>query len=244
EALNAICDYTNWIGDNSNTYDLTAFGDFSLPVELQSFTAKAGNGKVELNWTTASEIDNAGFAILRSLQKENEYEEIDSYRTNDALKGAGNSSTTHQYKYIDQMVGNGMTYWYKLVDVDYNGVRLEHGPVCASPNASEVNIDPVSSSIPAKFSLAQNYPNPFNPSTHISFDIPELKNGLMNVKITVYDMLGKNIKTLLESPLAAGPYEIEWDGMNEFNRPVPSGLYICQLQSALFNAQIKMVLMK
>ena len=172
------------------------------------------------------------------------YKEIDSYEYNKNLRGAGNSSTTKIYKFVDNNVMNGITYWYKLVDVDFNGVRTEHGPIFATPHAKDVQIDPMQSSMPETFELVQNFPNPFNPSTCIKFDIPEIEDGLIDVNITVFDMLGQKVKTLLESPLTAGPYQVEWDGTNDQNQIVPSGIYVYQFQSTLFNASKKMVLMQ
>ena len=66
-------------------------GDQSLPVELTSFTARAGNGQVTLNWKTASETNNLGYAVLRSMDKNGVYNEIDSYVSDYSLEGAGNS---------------------------------------------------------------------------------------------------------------------------------------------------------
>lgn len=109
-----------------------------------------------------------------------------------------------------------------------------------STNTAIQNIQSV---IPKTIFLS-NYPNPFNPSTRINYDIPRLKHGLLNVKITVYDMLGKKIKILLDSHLPSGHYELRWDGTNTQNIPVPSGIYVYQFQSTLFNASKKMVLIR
>ena len=178
------------------------------------------------------------------MGKNGVYNEINSYINNISLKGAGNSSISKSYSYIDNTVINDITYWYKLVDVDFNGIRTEHGPVHVTPRCDAAEVNPVNDNIPAVFDLAQNFPNPFNPSTRISFDIPELKQDLMDVKVTVYDMLGKKVKTLLNSAVEAGHFELEWNGTNEYNIPVPSGIYVYQFQSDLFNASKKMVLMR
>lgn len=246
--------YLRWTGDDvsgSGSRDefaldniLISEGDTPLPVELTSFTALAGHEQVELLWSTASETDNLGYAIMRSFDEEGEYDDIDSYEYNKNLKGAGNSSTTKNYKFVDNTVINGITYWYKLVDVDFNGIRTEHGPIFAMPHADDIKIDPIQASMPEEFELVQNFPNPFNPSTTINFNIPELEGGLIDVNIVVYDILGQKVKTLLESPLTAGSYQVEWDGTNDQNQVVPSGIYVYQFQSTLFNASKKMVLMR
>jgi hypothetical protein len=219
-------------------------GDQSLPVELKSFNAKAGDSFIELQWITASESENLGYLIMRNIDEEGDYKELDSYTNNSLLEGAGNSSMTRTYRYVDKTVTNGITYWYKLVDVDINGICTEHGPVHATPRADEVEINPIDGIIPLAFVLAQNYPNPFNPTTKISFDIPELKDGFMTARVIIYNMLGQKIKTLLNSSVEAGQFGLEWDGTNELNQLVPSGIYIYQFQSDLFYASKKMVLMR
>ncbi|MBN1407101.1 MAG: lamin tail domain-containing protein [Calditrichaceae bacterium] len=236
---------SDWVmNPESNATPGSLEGDQALPVELTSFTANAGNNSVTLNWTTASESENLGYSIMRGMAKDGNYEEIDSYVNNKSLKGAGNSSTSLSYKFVDNSVMNEITYWYKLVDVDFNGVRTEHGPIYATPRADEVEANPVDGNIPLAFGLAQNFPNPFNPSTTISFDIPKLNDGIMNAKLVVYDMLGQKVKTLLSSTVEAGHFEMNWDGRNDLNQVVPSGIYIYQFQSELFNASKKMVLMR
>jgi hypothetical protein len=89
--------------------------------------------------------------------------------------------------------------------------------------------------VPEKFSLAQNYPNPFNPSTIIKFQIPKLSG----VKLVVFDILGKEITTLVNEKLQPGEYEVTFDGSN-----LPSGVYIYKLQSGDFSDSKKLVLIK
>jgi hypothetical protein len=89
--------------------------------------------------------------------------------------------------------------------------------------------------IPKEYSLSQNYPNPFNPSTKISFSVP--KSG--NVKLTVYDLLGREIRTLIQEFKHPGNYSVDFDG-SEF----ASGIYFYRIEAADFIAVKKMVLLK
>lgn len=89
--------------------------------------------------------------------------------------------------------------------------------------------------IPAQFKLNQNYPNPFNPSTNITFSLPHDEN----VKLLVYDVSGKLVKTLVEGNLKAGTYEIKFDGTNS-----ASGVYFCKFISGQFKSVKKMLLIK
>lgn len=94
--------------------------------------------------------------------------------------------------------------------------------------------------VPLEFMLYQNYPNPFNPATSIAFDIPN--EGLlkaMNTSLIVYDVLGREVTTLVNEQLKPGNYKIEWSAVN-----YPSGIYIYELKSGDFKQTKKMVLIK
>lgn len=94
--------------------------------------------------------------------------------------------------------------------------------------------------IPTAFELNQNYPNPFNPSTTIKYGLPEASN----VTIKVYNMMGQEVKTLVNSYKPAGRYEVEWNGENEFGRKVSSGTYLYRVTAGEYVSVKKMVLMK
>ncbi len=101
------------------------------------------------------------------------------------------------------------------------------------------------SNIPSSFELYQNYPNPFNPSTNIKFSLPEQSI----VKIIIYDLLGRRIKTLLEEVHPAGNITVQWNGENEFNAKVSSGIYFYSLNALgidnnKFTSFKKMILLK
>lgn len=94
--------------------------------------------------------------------------------------------------------------------------------------------------IPKQFKLYANYPNPFNPITSIKFDLPKATN----VNMIIYDMLGKEVKTLVSGRKNAGSYSIAWDGRNNNGQLVTSGLYFCQFITPEYNRTQKMILMK
>jgi hypothetical protein len=106
---------------------------FALPfptlVELSSFTAKEGNGRVMLEWVTETEIDNVGFNILRSESENGEYIKI-----NDAIIPAQTGAVEGaSYQFTDSNAKNRTTYYYKLEDMDLNGNATQHGPQSATP---------------------------------------------------------------------------------------------------------------
>ena len=87
--------------------------------------------------------------------------------------------------------------------------------------------------LPADFALSQNYPNPFNPSTAISFALPERSN----VTLKVFDLLGKEVSTLVSQELGPGHFTVKWQA------DVPSGTYIYRLQAGEFLETKKMLLL-
>jgi FlgD Ig-like domain len=217
-------------------------GDSPLPVELNSFKAYGENAKVSLKWTTAAELNNRGFIIMRSASEKMPYIEISSYKYNENLLGAGTSSSQHNYTYLDQTVLNGYTYWYKLIDVDFNGIQKVHGPVSVTP---QINIPGgKENTFPDGFALYQNYPNPFNPGTSISYDIPQTAEGKTAIEISVYNILGKKVAQLFKGSVDAGSYSISWNGTDLNGHKAPAGIYIYQMNSQLFRKSLKMMLLK
>jgi len=96
------------------------------------------------------------------------------------------------------------------------------------------------STIPISFNLQQNYPNPFNPVTSLRYDLPE--DGLVN--ITIYDMMGRIVKTLVNSSQTAGFKSVQWNATNDRNESISAGLYLYTIQAGEFRQTKKMVLLK
>ena len=90
------------------------------------------------------------------------------------------------------------------------------------------------------FSLKQNYPNPFNPTTQIRYDLPESEF----VSINIYDVMGRNIKSLININQEAGYRSITWNGTNDLGQAVSAGMYIYTIQAGEFRQTKKMVLLK
>lgn len=92
---------------------------------------------------------------------------------------------------------------------------------------------------PKTFSLSQNYPNPFNPSTKIEYQIPNSEHRIMSVRLTIYDMLGGEITTLVNEHQKAGYYEVEWDASK-----YSSGVYLYTIKAGNLIASRKLILLK
>jgi hypothetical protein len=199
-------------------FDNYYFGDAMppiIPVELTSFTAISNNGIVELNWETATEINNHGFEIQRRT-------ESSEYRTIGFVEGNGTTTETRNYSFVDKSVDQGINY-YRLKQVDFDGTYFY---------SYEVEVDVTA---PLTFDLAQNYPNPFNPSTNIQFSVPE--SG--NVKLSVYNLVGEEVAVLVNGFRQAGTFEVTFDASN-----LSTGIYLYKLQSANSVQTKKMMLLK
>lgn len=171
-----------------------------VPVELTSFYAQANNNTVTLKWTTATETNNQGFEILRSVDKQ-------SWKKIAFIEGNGTTTSTQNYEYAEEIAVSGI-YYYQLKQVDYDG----------SFNLSKILEVRVAN--PFNFKLYQNYPNPFNPSTKIDFEIPYQTN----VKIILYDITGSELEILIDKELESGFYTIPFNAEN-----YSSGIYFYRI---------------
>jgi len=97
-----------------------------------------------------------------------------------------------------------------------------------------------SSALADKFVLQQNYPNPFNPTTYIHFSIPVKET----VKLSIFDVTGRLVKSLINEKVAAGEYGFQWDGRDEAGSIVPSGFYFYKLQAGSFSEIRKMTFLQ
>ena len=198
----------------------TANSDYSLPVELVSFTAKGNYGQIELRWKTASEINNMGFELERKPVGEADYALIASYKTSEELKGQGSVSYSTEYVYRDSTVIPEKEYLYRLIQYDYNGA-FEIQTITPSATAKIP--------LPTRCELAQNYPNPFNGETTIKFSLPQN----ITVSLYIYNTLGQKVKTLIDkNTLDAGYYNFKWNGTNDQNVSVASGVYFYVLSGS------------
>jgi hypothetical protein len=207
-------------------------GNSIVPVELTSFSASVSNNSVTLNWITATELNNSGFQIERSVIS-NEERNLD-WEQIGFINGNGTTSESHSYSFIDKILSSGK-YSYRLKQIDFDGTFSY---------SNEVEVD---LSLPQTFSLEQNYPNPFNPSTTISFSVPSVVDANFAsttlVQLKVYDLLGNEIATLVNEEKPAGNYEVEFS-TSSINHQTSSGVYFYKLQAGSFVDTKKMILMK
>ena len=206
-----------------NVLGVGGTGDLSLPVEVTAFSAESVIGSVVLDWRTQSEVDNAGFDILRQDPDSASFKIIASYLSDSNLKGQGTSTSGRSYSYTDRKVRPGGTYEYIVRDVSFDGSTQDNNPIS------------VTVTLPNNFTLSQNYPNPFNPTTVISYQL----SAVGNVTLKVYDVLGREVATLVNQKEAAGNYSVAFDGSK-----LASGVYFYRLVAGSYIAVKKLALLK
>ena len=210
----------------TTAYEQLALGtDDALPIQFAMFNASVvGDGKVQLEWTTISETNNYGFYVERRPKTGTTFTTV-----SDLIPGAGTSLVQHRYEWTDKNVGPA-SYVYRLTQVDMNGHASYSGEIVVAGVTGVTG-----ESAPRVFQLVQNYPNPFNPTTTVSFVIGHSSF----VTLRVYDVLGREVATLVNGMEDGGWKSVVWDASN-----VPSGLYFCRLTAESFVEMKKMVLMK
>jgi hypothetical protein len=145
---------------------------------------------------------------------------------------------------IEDMSDNNVTAatleWTVYVTDGQDTVEADNAPYTMGIDGANALSAYLEGLLPDEFALRQNYPNPFNPVTTLLYDLPE--NG--HVNITIYDMLGRNIKTLINQTQDAGYKSVIWDATNDYGKPVSAGVYLYQIQAGEFVQTKKMVLLK
>ncbi len=160
--------------------------------------------------------------------------------TQDYQNIADSSTSISAYEYAAFMTDLNLTQW----NIDYVvEVSDEEYTVISQVGEFVLNNTLLSTNseiIPEVFALHQNYPNPFNPITQIRYDLPETKY----VSINIYDVMGRKIKSLVNSIQDAGYRSIHWNAMSDLGQPVSGGMYIYTIQAGEFRQTNKMVLLK
>jgi len=187
----------------------------TIPVELVSFLATALENKVKLEWTTATETNNSGFEIQKSTENS-------SWEKVSFVEGKGTSTEINSYVYVDNNVSAGK-YSYRLKQIDFDGT------------VSYSSVIEVVVGVPVEYELAQNFPNPFNPTTNIRFSLPEQAN----VNLTVYNVLGQEVATVVNETLEAGIHNFNFNAAN-----LNSGVYYYRIKTDNFVEVKKMMLVK
>ncbi len=203
---------------------LSGIGDNPLSVEWSSFTAIPNAQGVKLLWETCCEVNNAGFEVERK-------QPATDWQTIGFVQGRGTTSEVQRYSFSDNAAPTG-TVLYRLKQIDFDGAH-SYSPIVETVVGA-----------PTTFALNQNYPNPFNPETRIGYRLPVASD----VKLELYDVLGRKLATLVNARQEAGSYLV---ALNTQTLNLASGTYFYRLQASngangapAFIETKKMILMK
>ena len=185
----------------------------------QGFMAVQSGASVILQWLSAEEEDFS-------------YHNI--YRNNLDSSDPAVVFTTSDSFYVDMDMTGG-SWEYSITAVDSAGNESDATDPVSVLLASEEEI-----AIPTVYALEQNYPNPFNPSTQIRYAIPEETM----VTISIYDMMGRKVRTLVNQSVSPGYHTTLWNATNDKGTAVSAGMYIYTIQAGSYHHMKKMVLLK
>jgi hypothetical protein len=185
--------------------------DAPLPVQLASFSVTPKQNTVELKWMTVTELNSYQFDIERAIAGGSGSQAPTANRTWTkiaSVKAAGTANVPKQYSFTEHRVANGKyEYRLKLLNTDGTFRYLQ-------------SVEMEVKYLPTVYALSQNYPNPFNPTTTINYDLPMAGN----VELKVYDMLGREVTTLVHGVQDPGSYDVVFDATR-----FASGVYLYRI---------------
>lgn len=187
-----------------------------IPVELVSFYSSIQNGLTFLNWVTATELNNFGFYIEKSLDQEN-------WSNIGFVEGKGTTTEINHYFFIDSS-SIQVRQFYRLKQMDYNG-NFNYSDIISSSN-----------DIPSEYNIIYCYPNPFNNSTTIQF----ILGNDEAIELLIYNTLGEIVNRIFEGTLEKQKlytFNFKADGLS-------SGVYVCCLKQGRKVYKNKMILLK
>ncbi len=197
----------------------------AAPAAPLNLVAEAGGEQVILTWNQNTESDFLRYRIYSGTA------------ANPTTWDDSTSSITDTTKTLTGLAA-GTAYYFRVTAVDValneSGYSNEES---ATPTLLSVSDQ---DALPTVFALRQNYPNPFNPSTTIRFDVPEATE----LTVVIYDLLGRQVVTLVEGVLQPGYHRVSWNGKAADGSDVPTGVYIARMTSPTFTRSIKLILLK
>ena len=201
-----------------------------MTTAVEDLHGSCSSGQIMVEWSLDGIIGDLEFYVYRGTAEDGPYQRI----TEEPLE----PDQSGGFSYCDEDIISGKTYFYMLGLADFSDSSGLFGPIAVSAR-TDVATDG-EDRLPAQFGLAQNYPNPFNPETTIEYQLPQ---GAP-VQLRVFNILGQQIRTLVDEVRDAGHYRVIWDGKDQSGRPVASGIYFCQLTAGSYHQTRKMTLLK
>jgi len=233
--------YNGWLRADSITGSLYKFApSVTCPYYFQEIlvdSMAALVNDITLNCAetgyTCSLIDSSTLFGIRNIRKKF------------SMDYSSPTSSGYHYKFFVKNIG--LTYYYRYwVIIGIGGPHSGYINLigCKINNViygdTTTVITKIDNTIPSSFSLSQNYPNPFNPTTTISYKV----KSYQVIKLTVYNILGKEVAVLVNEKQAPGEYEVQFPNNSIISNQFPSGVYFCRLETGDFIKTIKMLLIK
>lgn len=243
-AIKSADEVPNWSG-LSNVASGTTTEDQTPPAAINDLQADMGGeeGEIDLSWNAVGDDDMTGSAMFYEIRYS--LNRITPANWQSALlwtpgpnpKPAGEQEALTLYG-----LQPGQWYWVgtKVYDDAGNVSDMSNIDSAIAKFNFGTDIDDDDQSLPEEFSLAQNYPNPFNPTTEISFSLPQAAPA----NLSIYNINGQRVATLIDNELPAGEHIVEWDGRNNHSESVATGIYFYRLQAGTFNETRKMLMVK
>jgi hypothetical protein len=197
---------------------LAKFGDDSTPTLLRSHTAVFTDAGIAIKWELADAGVSARFFVLRAGGKSAEYRRLENAKI---------ERENLSFTFVDENYHAGLTYRYRVDVVDEDGLRVLFETAEIATPVSQLTLD-------------QNSPNPFNPTTTISFTLP--KKSFVN--LSIFNLEGKLVTTIVDGMLEEGFKEYRWDGNDARGFPVSSGVYFYRLKAGNRTLTKKMSVVK
>jgi len=191
---------------------------------------------VKLSWSPINfTLGTGGYRVYYSTVSEGSYTDfgMTEDKTKDSMIVTGLNSETRYYFIIKTQTNPHTNNNFTVVS--------DNSKEKSSETLEPASIDSeINGKVPKEFALKQNHPNPFNPETEITFDLPKSSQ----VTLTIYNMLGQPIRTLINNKMPAGSHKVIWHGLNDTGQPMPSGIYIFIMESGSFQQIKKALLMR
>lgn len=224
------------LSENTTSGDVTALydGDETTPADsvdaLTVFSAKIKDKTVYINWRLLNPVNVSYFDVLRLDPKKKEYKKLNDERIkkDDFLEKSvtAENKTVYMYDFEDEPERDGV-YFYKLRGYNSNNQEIFEA------DELKIGITGIKN-----FKVEQNTPNPFNPTTNITYELFDASN----VKLKVFDLIGKEIATLVDASQSKGVYTVTFDASKYTN--LTSGIYFYKLETEKYSEVKKMILTK
>lgn len=181
--------------------------------------------KIVLEWASNPESDIKFYSIYRASSTHDEFEIA--------------RIPANQLSFRDFDVVTGHVYYYRIAAVDAadNVSSFSRQIEIVADIRSEIAVD---EKIPAQFELKQNYPNPFNPMTNLTYMVAEESH----ISLVLFDVMGRKVRTLVDKNHSPGTFNVAWDGHDEMNQPVATGIYFARFNGGGVAKTRKLILSK